>query len=87
MTERSPASSVSSTPQEPAMTSSARAPAVRHYLYVPFGKGTEARQLGAQYDPDRKKWYARMDQDTLIRRWGTKTRRQDRVYILSLIHI
>jgi len=40
------------------------------YLYVPFEEKDEAKALGAFWDMETKKWFARNNEESLVTRWG-----------------
>ena len=40
-------------------------------LNVPFKHKTDAKRMGAWWDPRIKTWYARNGEQCLVKRWGT----------------
>ena len=46
----------------------------RIYLTVSYDNKDEAKQLGAKWDKDKKKWYAPNGEPKLVERWGEQAR-------------
>lgn len=46
----------------------------KHYLDVPFEEKNEAKQHGARWDPECKKWYTTSTEGVLHDRWGIEAR-------------
>ena len=51
----------------------------RTYLNVPFKEKSQAKQLGAWWDPKVRKWYAPRGESKLIERWGIQKKSNKKI--------
>ena len=56
--------------------------AKRFYLACPYAEKTEAKQLGAKWDVDARKWYVPNDVDrNLFKKWWPNQKGKDSVQV------